>query len=69
MQEEQHPIFTTYTRDYLHRITGYSKNYLSQLATRNLPLTRTFVDLCCFKLNRPREELFLLDGVLPNNEN
>lgn len=63
MQQQQHPLFIKYTRDWLHEVTGYSKIYLCRVATGNVPLTRAFVDRVCFKLNLPEEDLFLLDAV------
>jgi len=56
---KQHPLFTRYTRDYLHEVTGYSKGYLSRVATVKSPLTPFFVERCCFKLHQPEAELFL----------
>lgn len=67
---QQHPLFKRYTRDWLHEVTGFSKGYLSRVATGKVPLTRAFIERVCFKLNQPEEELFLLDAVQsrPNNE-
>ncbi len=58
----QHPLFTTYKRDWLHEVTGYSKGYLCRVATGKIPLSRSFIERICFKLGRPEEELFLPDG-------
>lgn len=66
---EQHPLFKIYTRDYLHQVTGFSKGYLSRVATGKVPLTRNFVDLVCHRLNRPEEELFLPDAVQSRSNN
>lgn len=63
MRQHQHPLFKIYTRDYLHEVTGFSKVYLSRLATGNTPITRSFINQVCYALNRPAEELFLLDLV------
>ncbi len=60
---EQHPLFIKYTRDWLYRVTGFSKGYLSRVATGKLPLTRSFVERVCFTLNQPESELFLPDAV------
>ena len=56
----QHPLFIKYRRDWLHQVTGYSKGYLSRVATGKIPLSRSFIERVCFKLNRTKEELFLL---------
>lgn len=60
---EQHPVFIKYTRDWLHQVTGFSKGYLSRVATSKCPLSRSFIERVCFKLNEPEEELFLPDAV------
>ncbi|MBA7574811.1 hypothetical protein ES708_16626 [subsurface metagenome] len=64
---EQHPLFKKYTRDWLHRVTGYSKGLLSRVATGKVPLNRSFVERVCYKLGLPEEELFLTQTkhVLP----
>lgn len=59
----QHPLFIKYTRDWLHQITGFSKGYLSRVATGNIPLSRSFIERVCFKLEQPEEELFLADAL------
>jgi len=59
----QHPMFVKYTRDWLHKQTGFSKGYLSRVATGKVPLSRSFIERVCFKLNQPEEELFLPDGT------
>lgn len=63
----QHPLFIKYRRDWLHEATGYSKGYLCRVAKGNVPLSRSFIERVCFKLERPEEELFLLetDKVCP----
>lgn len=58
----QHPLFTKYKRDWLHEVTGYSKGYLCRVATGKIPLSRSFIERVCFKLNRPENELFLLEA-------
>lgn len=60
---EQHPLFIKYTRDWLSRETGFTKGYLSRLATGKVPLSRSFIERVCFKLNQPEEELFLPDAL------
>ncbi len=58
----QHPLFIKYTREWLHQATGYSKGYLSRVATGKMSLSHSFVERACFKLGLLEEELFL-----PNN--
>ena len=55
----QHPVFIKYTRDWLHEVTGFSKGYLSRVSTGGTPLSRSFIERVCFKLNQPEEVLFL----------
>ena len=59
----QHPLFIKYTRDWLHEVTGFSKGYLCRVATGKVPLSRSFVERVCFKLNQPEAELFLPDAI------
>lgn len=54
-----HPLFIEYRRDWLHKVTGYSKGYLSRVARGKIPLSRPFIERVCFRLKRPEEELFL----------
>ncbi|MBA7681905.1 hypothetical protein ES703_90249 [subsurface metagenome] len=61
--EQQHPLFIEFRRDWLHKVTGYSKGYLSRVATGKTPLTRSFISQVCYRLNRRKEELFLPDGA------
>lgn len=63
MEQRQHPVFVIYTREWLHKTTGYSKDHLGRVANGKIPLTRGFVDRVCYSLNRPAEELFLPDAV------
>jgi len=58
----QHPMFVKYTRDWLHRQTGFSKGYLSRVATGKVPLSHSFVERVCFKLGEPEKVLFLPDS-------
>ena len=60
---QQHTVFRKYTRDWLHELTGYSKIYLSRVASGRVPLSSSFVDRVSFKLNEPAEKLFLLDAA------
>ena len=55
----QHPLFITYTREWLHQVTGYSKSSLSRVATGKVPLSRSFIERACYTLGLPEEELFL----------
>ena len=58
---EQHPVFKKYTREWLNELTGYSKIYLSRVASGRVPLSRSFVDRLVLNLGEPAEKLFLLD--------
>jgi len=57
----QHPLFIKYTREWLYQRTGFSKGYLSRVATGKVPLSRSFIERVCFKLREPESELFLPD--------
>lgn len=57
----QHPVFIKYTRAWLHEVTGFSTGYLSRVATGRVPLSRSFVDRVCFKLDDDEANLFLPD--------
>jgi len=56
--KNQHPLFIKYTRQWLHQVSGYSKGFLSRVATGKMPLTRSFIERVCYKLGLPEEELF-----------
>lgn len=56
---EQHPLFIRYRREWLSKMTGYSKGYLSRVATGRIPLSRSFVERVCFTLRASEAELFL----------
>jgi len=60
---QQHPLFTKYRRDWLHEVTGYSKGYLCRVATGNTPLSRSFIERVCFRLNQLEPDLFLPDAA------
>ena len=60
---QQHPVFRKYKSEWLHEVTGYSKIYLLRVASGNVPLSRSFIERVSFKLNKPAEELFLLDAA------
>jgi len=53
-----HPLFLIYTRDFIHASTGFSKSYLCRISRGKTPLTRSFIERICYKLNRSEEELF-----------
>ncbi len=57
-KKSQYLIFQKYTREWLSQATGYSKGYLSRVATGKSALTASFKDRCAFKLGKPEEELF-----------
>lgn len=59
----QHPLFIKYRREWLCEVTGYSKGYLSRVATGRIPLSRSFIERVCFRLKKPEGELFLPDHV------
>jgi len=60
----QHPMFQIYKRNYLNKVTGFSFQQLSRMSTGKRRLTRSFVDLCCYRLGRPEGELFLPEEAL-----
>lgn len=57
-----HPVFIKYTRTWLNGTTGYSLGYLCRVATGKIALSQSFIERVCFKLNQPREALFLLNA-------
>jgi len=59
----QQPLFIKFTRSYLNQKTGFSKGYLSRVATGRLPLSRSFIERVCFKLGESEESLFLPGSV------
>lgn len=59
----RHPLFRKFSRAWLHEVTGYSKGYLCRVATGKIPLSRSFIERLCFKLNEPEEELFLAEAL------
>ncbi len=63
----QHPLFIKYTRDWLHQQTGFSKGYLSRVATGKVSLSRSFVERVCFKLGQSEAELFLTNHNQTNS--
>jgi len=65
---QHQPLFLKYTRAYLSQVTGYSRGYLSRLDTGGIPVSRSFVERVCYKLEQPQEELFLPAEVLSNEE-
>ena len=63
--KQAHPLFIKYRRDWLAEATGFSKGYLCRVATGRYPLSRSFVERVCFKLQQSEEELFGSDGTHP----
>jgi len=59
----QQPIFNKYTRDWISEATGFSKGYLSRVATGKVRLSRSFIERACFKLQESEAELFLPDAA------
>lgn len=59
----QHPLFLKYTRDWLNEVTGFSKGYLSRVATGKVALSPSFMERVCFKLGKSEAELFLPDAA------
>jgi len=59
--ELQHPVFIKYRREWLSKVTGYSRGYLSRVATGRIPLSRPFVERVCFRIGEPEDKLFLPD--------
>jgi len=57
-----HPIFAKYTRQWLFEVTGYTKGYLSRVATGNTPLSRSFIERVCFRLKELEVDLFSPDA-------
>jgi len=60
---QHHPLFRKYRREWLSEVTGYSKGYLCRVATGKIPLSRSFIERVCFKLEQPEAELFLPDAI------
>lgn len=60
----RHPLFDIFTRSWITSATGYTLSYLSRVATGKAPITRSFIDRCCFSLNRTEKELFFTDEKL-----
>ena len=60
---EQHPLFIKYTRSWLSEKTGYTKSYLSRVATGKIRLSQYFVERVAFSLQQPPSELFLPEAL------
>ena len=60
-KKSQYMIFTKYMREWLSQVIGFSKGYLSRINTGQQPLTRSFVERCCFRPGEPEAELFSKD--------
>ncbi|MBA7615670.1 hypothetical protein ES703_22955 [subsurface metagenome] len=63
--EGQYLIFLKYTREYLSKVTGYSKGYLSRIASGAKPPSEVFIGVCCHTLKEPQDELFKLAEPQP----
>ena len=61
----QYPLFIKYRREWLAEVTGFSRGYLCRVATGRYPLSRSFVERVCFKLQLGEEDLFGSDGTQP----
>ncbi len=59
-EEKQYLIFLKYTREYLSQVTGYSKGYLSRIASGSREPGEVFIGVCCHTLKEPQEDLFKL---------
>ena len=58
--EKQYRMFLKYTREYLAQVTGYSKNYLSRIATGARAPGEVFIGACCHTLKESQDYLFEL---------
>ena len=58
LNDGRHPVFAKYTREWLSDLTGYSKIYLSHVASGRVPLSRAFIDRVSLKVGESEEELF-----------
>lgn len=65
----RHPLFIKYTRAWLHGVTGYSKGYLSRIATGKIPISRLFMAKAAIALGESEELLFLLEGAEKEEKN
>ena len=54
----RHPLFAKYSRDWLSQTLGYSKGYLSRIATGRVHLSRPFVERACYRLGELEADLF-----------
>ncbi len=60
---QQHPLFIKYKREWLSMKTGYSKSYLSRVATGRVQLSRSFIERVCFTLGQTEADLFLPEAA------
>ena len=65
MEQQQHPIFLQYRRDYIAKVTGYSLGYLSRMATGKGKVSPGFIARACLALRRNERELFLPESQPP----
>lgn len=58
--EKQYAIFLKYNREYLAQATGYSKGYLSRIASGAQVPSEVFIGVCCHNLKESQDDLFRL---------
>lgn len=58
-----HPVFWKYTRGWLSAQTGYSRAYLSRVATGNVALSHYFIERVAFSLREHPSQLFLPEAL------
>ena len=58
--KKQYLIYLKYTREYLSRVTGYSKGTLTRMASGAKLPSEAFIGVCCHTLKEPQEYLFKL---------
>lgn len=54
----RHPLFGKYSRDWLSQTLGYSKDYLSRIATGRVHLSKPFKERACYKLGELEADFF-----------
>lgn len=62
--KREYQIFHKYSRKYLSEITGYSRAYISRIASGNKPLGSGFIARCCHTLNETEQYLFQVVTVV-----
>ena len=53
-----YPIFDMYKRKFIYEKTGYAPSYQCRLSRGHCPLSRAFIERCCFRFGKTEEELF-----------